>query len=153
MACACSEGLSWATSAPLFIPSLTHVTFRCPELTPMNLHSSSGECVVDEDATLTFVGCSVQSVATRSVAATGPVIPGFGDGYFGSSPGTVRFQNSRLLLPAEVRVLSCERLNRSVPQPPAYMCVPHTRASFRTHHTNHIKASINIPAYLCRTCM
>ena len=72
---------------------------------PLHIYSSGGDVVVDEEAMLTFIRCSVQTVATRSVAATGPVIPGFGEGYFGSSPGTVRFENSRLLLPSEVRCL------------------------------------------------
>ena len=104
LSCVCSElGLSFADSAALFVRSDIKATIRCPERMPFNLHSSAGEVIVDKGATLTFQGCDVLTVASPTVAAQGPLPPGYVSGYFGESPGLVRFVDSRLLLPSEVR--------------------------------------------------
>ena len=78
------------------------MTIECPQGLLLNVHSSRGGALVEEGAELTFVGCDVMTVASRAVAATGPMPIAYLDDYMGQSTGTLRFINSRLLLPSEV---------------------------------------------------
>lgn len=85
------------------VPSGIDLRFICPPRMPINLYSNNGTFVVAAGASLTFVGCDVQTVASRSDAATGPLAPSHMDAYLGDNRGaTLRFKNSRLLVPSEV---------------------------------------------------
>ena len=78
------------------------MTIQCPEGLQLNVHSSRSAPLVEEGAELAFEGCDVMTVASRAAAATGPMPPAYLDDYMGASTGTLRFVNTRLLLPSEV---------------------------------------------------
>lgn len=90
------------TQRPMVCRAGRNVTIQCPEGLQLNVHSSRGAPLVEEAAELAFEGCDVMTVASRAAAATGPMPPTYLDDYMGASTGTLRFVNSRLLLPSEV---------------------------------------------------
>lgn len=69
----------------------------------LNLHSINGPPTVASGAHLTVSGCDVVTVSSRQDAASGPLAPEWSSEYFGTSTGTIRLENSRMLMPAEVR--------------------------------------------------
>jgi hypothetical protein len=85
----------------------TTVTIDCPEGLHLNLNSRHGKPVVESGAELALVGCDVTTVATRALASQGPPLWDYMESYLSTSDGTVRFENSRLLVPSEVSCSPC----------------------------------------------
>lgn len=122
----CSEGLSYEDSLPLVVESGTDVTIVCPVRNRVRLFSNLGKFQVARESTLTFEGCDVETVASPGAAASAPMPPDHLAGYFGDAAGaTVRFKNSRLLMPSEVLSHStalCKPAPCCVSRPNLAMC-------------------------------
>ena len=102
----CRGGLSFSETSGLHVPAGLNVSLRCPEDTrlELNLHSIAGPPTVASGGQLTITGCDVVTVASREVAASGPLAPEWSSDFFGTSTGTIRLENSRMLMPVEVCV-------------------------------------------------
>lgn len=101
--CARRRGISFAASSALIVPEGVSLSLVCPELLQVSLHSREGPPTVAAGATLTMNGCDVLTVSSRDAAASSPPPPEWSSSYFGSSSGTIRLENCRMLMPAEVR--------------------------------------------------
>lgn len=90
------------------MPEGLSVRVVCPELLQLSLNSRNGPPRIG--GSLTVIGCDVLTVPSRDTAAAGPPPPEWSANYFGSSSGTIRLEDCRMLMPSEVRaihVLSC----------------------------------------------
>jgi hypothetical protein len=104
----CRIGVSFASSNQFLISDGLNVTITCKEPLVLSLHSKSGGPMVDAGAKLTIKDCDVVTVASRDVAASAPAPPEWSSDYFGKSSGTIRLEDSRMMMPAEVRFCVCK---------------------------------------------
>lgn len=110
------------------------MTIECPQGFQLSLHSKGGRVMVEQGAELAFVGCDVMTVATRAAAATGPPPLAYTDDYFGTSRGTLRFLNSRLLLPSEARTPLTSKPRCLTPLVPPLCPPPQLSIHYVKHH-------------------